>query len=209
MNVPNDYIKAQYEVNKQHSNHQVESDNEEAIDRVKDFAKWVKQSQLPSGSFLDAGCRTGYAMDELAIQFPAAEVVGCDIVPQFIERAQLRGEAVVADLHDLPFDDQQFDWVFTNTVIEHCHDAKLAASELLRVARVGCLCITDLEDEARFRHNASHFTYHNNPVEWVDVFRNPDFWLMKLDVPRYSQINMLWIRKEFVAKHNEEYNIPC
>lgn len=205
--MPANFVENQYHVNKQHSDSFVESPNEEAIDRVKDFARWVKRSKLPHTSFLDAGCRTGYAMDELAAQFPAADIKGCDIVPQFIERANLRGDAVVADMHDLPFGNREFDWVFCNTAIEHCHDAPLAASELMRVANIGVLCITDLEDQARFARNPSHYTYHNDPVEWVDVFRNPEFWLMKLDVPRYSRIDMLWVRREHVENFNEEYDL--
>ena len=190
------YIASQREVNTFHSNQKRESFHEEALTHAKALSALIKTRGMPCESILDAGCRTGYAMDIFGEEFPAARVVGCDIVPEFVEIAAKRGEAVEADMQTLPFEDKEFDWVMSVTAIEHCPDAPKAASELLRVAKYGVFIITDLEDKARFDLNDSHYTYHNDPAEWVDVFRREGWWLMYLNVPRTSRIDMLWLRME-------------
>lgn len=195
-----EYVRTQYAVNRCHSNGEMESTKEEAIDYAKQFASWVRWSGFPCTSVLDAGCRIGYAMDTLGQEFPAARVVGLDIVPEFIEVAEKRGEAVVGDMQDMPFQTEEFDWVFTSTAIEHCPDARKAALELMRVAKYGVYCVTDLEDDERFSLNPSHFTHHNNPAEWVDVFRQDGWWLVYLNVPKYSRIDMIWVRAEHMKE---------
>jgi ubiquinone/menaquinone biosynthesis C-methylase UbiE len=204
MEEPTGYVEAQYQVNNRHSDGSIEASYEEAIVHAARLAKWIKEARLPCDSILDAGCRTGYAMEALASHFPAAEVHGIDIVPEFVATANLRGEAIVGDLQALPYDDQQFDWTFSCTAIEHCYDLKAAATEMQRVSRIGYYVLTDLEDEQRFDQNPSHFTHHNDPAEWVDEFRHPAWWLMHLDVPRYSRIEMIWVRREHVTSFRKE-----
>jgi len=199
-----DYVAVQHQVNNRHRDGSIEAPYEEAITHAAKMAGWIKAARLPCESILDAGCRTGYAMEALASHFPAADVHGIDIVPEFIKIAQLRGEAVVGDLQALPYEDGQFDWTFSCTAIEHCFDLPKAAAEMRRVSRVGFYVLTDLEDKARFDQNPSHFTHHNDPAEWVDEFRHPEWWLMHLDVPRYSRIEMLWVRREHVINFRKD-----
>lgn len=202
MNEPEKYVDLQRLTNLMHTNGNFEGVNEGAMLQAGRFCTWIKNSKLPATSFLDAGCRTGYAMDKFISEFPAADVQGIDIVPEFVAVASLRGEVKQGDLHNLPYEDQQFDWVFCSTAIEHCYDAPKAAKELLRVAKYGAYIFTDLEDKERFDMNKSHFTYHNDPCEWIDVFRDPAFWLMSCRVPAYTRVEMLWARREFVYNYD-------
>jgi len=201
---PKDYVKTQYEVNSRHNDGSIEATYEEAIEHANKLSTWIKETKLSCESILDAGCRTGYAMEAFITQFPAIDVHGIDIVPEFIETAKLRGEAVVGDLQNLPYEDRQFSWIFSCTAIEHCYDLPKAAAEMRRTADIGFYVLTDLESKDRFLHNPSHFTYHNDPTEWIDEFKHPDWWLMYLNVPRYSRIEMIWVRKEFVQDFNKE-----
>lgn len=190
------YAELQYYVNNLHMDGRQEHQFEEAIYHAATFSKWLKHHELPVDSILDAGCRTGYAMEALGGRFPSARVVGVDIAPQFIEVAALRGEAVVGDLQELPFKDKEFDWTFSCTSIEHCPNLSKAISEMQRVSGYGFYIQTDLEDDATSAKNPSHFANHENPGEWVSEFSHPDWWLVYLNVPRHHRIEMIWIRKQ-------------
>jgi ubiquinone/menaquinone biosynthesis C-methylase UbiE len=107
-------------------------------------------------------------------------------------------------MHNLPYGDEEFDWTFSSTAIEHCYDAKKAASELFRVSKFGVYVITDLETEESFKRNISHFTHHDDPCEWVNLMRAPGWQLMKLFVPQSGRIDMLWLRKKYVAQFLNE-----
>ena len=204
---PSNNVQLQYEAHKE-LDLATEVSQDEAAKRARHLCQWIKRTGLPADSFLDAGCRNGLAMEEFSAQFPAARVVGIDIVPEFVESAALRGEAIVGDIQDIPYNNSEFDWVFSSHCIEHCPDSKKAAAELFRVAKVGCMVYTDLEDDTTFKSHPFHFTRHNDPIEWVDLFRHPEFWLMKLNVPRFTRIDTLWVRKAQVEKYNANYNIP-
>jgi ubiquinone/menaquinone biosynthesis C-methylase UbiE len=200
MNPPG-YIDVQYGVNAAHLNGRQEAEFEEANYHARRFTNWLKERHLPAESFLDAGCRTGYAMEKLASIYPAARIVGVDIVPQFIKVADLRGEAVVGDLQDLPFENDEFDWTFSCTSIEHCPDLKAAISEMQRVSKYGFYVHTDLENEVAFNKNPSHFSYHENPSDWVTDFNAPGWWLTYLNVPRFNRVEMIWVKREHVRKY--------
>lgn len=193
---PEEYVAVQYRVNHAHMDGRQEHQCEEAILHSRTFATWLKYYRLPVTSFLDAGCRLGYAMESLGKLFPAAQVTGVDIVPQFIEIADMRGTAVVGDLQNLPFEDHEFDWTFSCTAIEHCPNVLKAVQEMQRVSKYGFYVHTDLEDEETSKKNPSHFAHHDTPDGWIDEFRHPE-WLMAYEkIKRHNRIEMIWIRKE-------------
>jgi ubiquinone/menaquinone biosynthesis C-methylase UbiE len=96
---------------------------------------------------LDCGCGPGSITLGLAEVVSPGEVVGVDLEPRMIERARvLAGENgvsnvnfTVADITDLPFDDGQFDAVFSSSVLEHLVDPVKALSEMRRVLKPGGL----------------------------------------------------------------------
>jgi len=94
---------------------------------------------------LDVGCGAGATPVYLAAAH-GCHVVGVDILPRMIERAQELAnrksvahlaEFRVADAQDLPFDDDQFDAVITESVTSFPEDKQLAANEYARVTKSG------------------------------------------------------------------------
>lgn len=90
---------------------------------------------------LDVGCGAGATPVCLA-ETHGCHVVGVDILPRMIERAReladRKGvahlvEFRVADAQDLPFDDNQFDAVITESVTAFPEDKQRAVDEYKRV----------------------------------------------------------------------------
>ena len=81
----------------------------------------------PGMSLLDVGCGPGTVTQGLAKVVAPARVVGCDLETGMIERARALADEAGAgnlsfrtgDILDLPFEDGQFDIVFSAAVTEH------------------------------------------------------------------------------------------
>lgn len=103
---------------------------------------------LQSGmSLLDCGCGPGTITLGLAEAAAPGEVVGIDLEPSMIERANAfarEREAAnvrfqVADICALPFPDSSFDAVYTSAVLEHLDSPVDALQEIRRVVKLGGL----------------------------------------------------------------------
>lgn len=177
MDSPTNYVNTQLQHNLLHRDGSCCSFEEAAKDYMKDFALRIKEWEGPQAdpSMLDAGCRLGYALPVYIEQFPAARVVGVDIVPEFIDIAARESEALVADLGALPFEDDEFDYAFCCQTIEHTLEPPLAARELLRVTKKGIFVSIPLETTIEYEHNPSHHMQSENPLDWMQLFRDP-FW---------------------------------
>ena len=94
---------------------------------------------------LDVGCGAGATAAYLVKQH-GCRVAGVDIRPRMVERAREtaqregvtdRTEFRVADAQDLPFDDETFDAVITESVAAFPEDKQRAANEYARVTKPG------------------------------------------------------------------------
>ncbi len=98
-------------------------------------------------SVLDCGCGPGPITLGLAEIVSPGRVVGIDIEPTMIDRAnRLAAESGadnvefrVADIYDLPFSVGEFDVVFSSAVTEHLSDSVRALREIHQVTRSGGL----------------------------------------------------------------------
>ena len=92
----------------------------------------------PGKRVLDAAAGDGNVA--LAAAERDAEVDACDLAPRMVERGKARCPAAfwrVADVQELPYDDGEFDAVLSSFGAQLAPDPRLAAEELVRVARPG------------------------------------------------------------------------
>jgi SAM-dependent methyltransferase len=120
----------------------------------------------PGMSLLDCGCGPGAITFGLAEAVSPGRAIGVDLEPNMIEQAKVLAgqndvdniEFQVADIYDLPFEDGQFDVVFTSAVLEHLADPVAALKSLRRVLKpggLGAIIQTDWRDPFIVPQNAS------------------------------------------------------
>lgn len=104
--------------------------------------------KLQPTSILDLGCGTGYFTRKLSGRYPNAKVTGADLAKGMIDfcRAQSNQEYYVcADALKLPFDNNSFDFVFSNLTIQWIEELPQLFQELNRVLKPeGLLLFTTL-----------------------------------------------------------------
>jgi len=96
----------------------------------------------PGMTLLDVGCGPGSITAGLAGLIAPGRVIGADKDPARIETASRDAAADgvsyrVADVTALPFEDDHFDAVFANALIEHLPDPGAGVKELMRVLKPG------------------------------------------------------------------------
>ena len=100
---------------------------------------------------LEVGCGTGLLLKETAQQ--AKEAIGLDISPGMLAVAQSRGLNVIeGDATSLPFEDGQFDLVYSFKVLAHVASIERALTEIGRVLAPGGLAILDFYNRTSMRY---------------------------------------------------------
>lgn len=107
----------------------------------------MQYMRVNPGKILDVGCGTGACSRQLKKTFSKAKVFAVDIAPGMIAKAK-KSQGLfnkinyqVADADQLPFDDNQFDVVFSNLTIQWLPDLKKTFKELHRVLKPGGLLL--------------------------------------------------------------------
>jgi SAM-dependent methyltransferase len=101
------------------------------------------------GSFVDLGAHDGTFTRRVADHLAAERVCGVEFIEWHAEEARKRGiEVHVGDLDaGLPYEDESFDTVHANQVIEHVRRTDLFVSEIRRILKPGglaCLSTNNL-----------------------------------------------------------------
>lgn len=110
------------------------------------FVELVNRYTAPNSQILELGCGNGMA--SMLLNRSGHDVVGTDISALFLEEAaqwqktttrdgKHNLEYRVCDVLELPFQDETFDVVCSNELIEHVPDIETALSEMIRVTRKG------------------------------------------------------------------------
>jgi malonyl-CoA O-methyltransferase len=94
---------------------------------------------------LDLGAGTGHASKALKQRYKSAEVVAIDLAPAMLVEADRRQgwlkrfHRAAADAHRLPIKDNSVQLVFSNLMLEWCHDPDAVFAEIRRVLQPGGL----------------------------------------------------------------------
>lgn len=120
-----------------------------------DFKSELNYTNVPqNGRLLDAGCGSGIVSRYLAQKYPNAKVYGCD---QSEPRLNLTRKSAaglknakfeLAELANLPFDEETFDWAVCRYVLEHINreQRKAALTDIHRTLKTGGhLCAIDMD----------------------------------------------------------------
>ncbi len=94
---------------------------------------------------LDVATWQGYTAIEIGKRYEKVRVIGVDISEKAIKKAKanVRKEMLknvdlrVADVENLPFDDNRFDLIVCNMALGHFSNMPKAVSEMVRVAKIG------------------------------------------------------------------------
>lgn len=110
---------------------------------------WAGQmaADLKPESLLDVGCGDGSLLFRYFKAVPR-EFYGVEGAPELQAKAEARGIKVASfDLNGRwPYEDNKFDVVFSNQVIEHIHNCRLFATEAYRVLKPGGTVIIATEN---------------------------------------------------------------
>lgn len=91
---------------------------------------------------LDAGCSSGYLLEDLRRELPDATLLGLDLVAGGLRRAHALvpdAQLLLADVCALPIEDASVDVVLSANLLEHVPDDVRALSEFHRVLKPGGL----------------------------------------------------------------------
>lgn len=116
------------------------------IERCDDWACRMAAQGHPD-ALLDVGCGDGSRMLKYLRQKPR-DFCGVEGSPDLAAAAERNGLKICSfDLNGRwTFEDDRFDVVFSNQVIEHVHNCRLFASEALRVLKPGGLAVVTTEN---------------------------------------------------------------
>lgn len=95
---------------------------------------------LDKKSVLDLGCGTGYCMPLLAEKYSNANITGADISQGMLAYAMAeypQYQYQIADAEDLPFEDKQFDLIFSNFAVQWCDQFSSVLTEAYRCLNSG------------------------------------------------------------------------
>jgi SAM-dependent methyltransferase len=128
----------------------------------------------PQGrSMLDLGCDAGHRTMWIAARTGASIVHGIEIAGERAQIAASRGvEVEVADLSGrFPYDDQTFDLVVSNQVIEHVVDTDNFVHEAYRVLKPGGRAVISTENLASW-HNVASLVLGWQPFSLTNISSN-------------------------------------
>jgi SAM-dependent methyltransferase len=126
--------------------------------------RWVADLAVGK-SVLDAGCGTGYGSQILS-KAGARRVVGVDVEKDTLRNPSAENlEFAVADIHELPYDDGEFDVVVCFEVIEHVDGRNAVIAEFARVLTDDGVLIVSSPNRNAYLPGNPHHVYEYLPEE--------------------------------------------
>jgi len=152
---------------------------------------------------LDLGCGDGSFTLMVAERIGTKDIYGIDTVRENVTKAKEKGiVAYPGDLNEkLPFEDESFDVIHANQIIEHLSNTDLFIRELHRVCRKRGYCIVSTPNLASL-HNILYLLFGKQPptVMLSDRIVNGKE-VSQLEGPRHRRIFTLTGLSELCAYH--------
>jgi malonyl-CoA O-methyltransferase len=96
-----------------------------------------KQSKT---QILDLGCGTGYCLPQLNKLYPSAHLTGGDLAQGMLQHAKQHYpdyDYQISDAENLPFENEQFDLIFSSLAVQWCDDFSLVLKNAYRCLKPG------------------------------------------------------------------------
>jgi ubiquinone/menaquinone biosynthesis C-methylase UbiE len=97
------------------------------------FENWIKSTLKPDSVWIDAGCGINSLVEEFSTYSEHGTGIDCIIHPELKKKNRF----LLADLSNLPIEDESVDTIVSNMVAEHLEDPKTVFSEFSRVLKPG------------------------------------------------------------------------
>ncbi len=129
--------------------------SERAQLRLETFIPLLRRHEIPeTGRGLDVGCGQGIRTQMMTLSFPGLHITGIDRSEELLAQARRLSpgpDYQQADLYELPFPDETFDFVYARLVFMHLEDPLRALRCLQRVLKSGGrILLEDADRDAMF-----------------------------------------------------------
>ena len=120
----------------------------------------------PNATLLDCGCSHGEFTMMIAGTIGTSRIYGIEIMSERVDKARARGiEVHHGDINrELPYEDENFDVVHANQVIEHLHNTDILVKEAYRVLKTGGYLVISTPNLASF-HNILNLLSGKQPYD--------------------------------------------
>ncbi|RAI82245.1 class I SAM-dependent methyltransferase [Macrococcoides goetzii] len=139
---------------------------------------YMKHFDLPQSDIkvLEIGCGPGALSESLKRWYPNAEITGVDRDELFIQFAKdniNNVNFIIGDISKLPFDDESFDVVISNTVCEHV-ETSVFFNEQRRILKPEgiCICLSNVTNIRRLAKCIENDVFENNFWAKLETDRN-------------------------------------
>ena len=142
--------------------------------------RMIEQYNLTNdSSILDIGCGKGFLLYEFKKILPGCKVVGLDISEYAIQNAkeEIKEHLIVGHAKSLPFKDQSFDLIISNTTFHNLKifDLVIAIKEVARVGKQSWICVESYRNEEE-KVNLLYWQLtcesFYSPEEWVWLYES-------------------------------------
>ena len=199
------------------------STNEFTLKRYEQVEEFIMNNGIRHDSkVLDVGCATGGFLKHLKSK-GFYHLYGIDMIPQYVYKAK-NYNIRLGTVYAIPFEDNSFDIIILDQVLEHLHNPKSAMKEIKRVLKKGGLIYVGVPDADRYddeyywimREHIQHFTLNslkllaqNNGFELIANEKNEFDMIGTLKLPNISALlkvsNVIYcwgIGREFFYLYN-------